>query len=147
MTEDQIKRGLLLAPVEPSAAFQARVMRRIRQEASTPPPIPFPWGRASWIALALIAGLAAALAQPEVAAEGRVAAGGAPPRARSRTNGFGTGARRLDRWPRQLCHCGYCACANPGEALVKRLLPFLQSPHGSQLFSDGVPPPHGFCRG
>jgi uncharacterized protein YbjT (DUF2867 family) len=73
MTEDQIKRGLLLAPVEPSAAFQARVMRRIRQEASTPPPIPFPWGRASWIALALIAGLAAALLQPEVAAEGQVA--------------------------------------------------------------------------
>jgi len=73
MTEDQVERGLFLEPVEPSAAFQARVMCRIRQEASTPPPIPFPWRRASWIALALIAGLAAALVQPEVAAEGQVA--------------------------------------------------------------------------
>ena len=73
MTEDQITRGLLLEPVEPSAAFQARVMRQIRQEAATPPPIPFPWRRALWIALALIAGLAAALVQPEVAAEGQVA--------------------------------------------------------------------------
>ena len=73
MTEDQIKRGLLLEPVEPSAAFQARVMRQIRQEAATPPPIPFPWRRALWIALALIAGLVAALVQPEVAAEGQVA--------------------------------------------------------------------------
>jgi hypothetical protein len=73
MTEDQIKRGLLLEPVEPSAAFQARVMRRIRQEAATPPPIPFPWRRAVWIALALIAGLAALLIQPEVPAEARIA--------------------------------------------------------------------------
>ena len=73
MTEDQIKRGLLLEPVEPSAAFQARVMRQIRQEAATPPPIPFPWRRALWIALALIAGLVAALVQPEVATEGQVA--------------------------------------------------------------------------
>jgi hypothetical protein len=48
-------------------------MRRIRQEAATPPPIPFPWRRAIWIALALIAGFAAALVQPEVAAESRVA--------------------------------------------------------------------------
>ncbi len=68
MTEDQIAQGLLLEPVEPSAAFQARVMRRIRQEAATPPPIPFPWRRGLWIALALIAGLAAAFVQPEVAA-------------------------------------------------------------------------------
>ena len=73
MTEDQIQRGLLLEPVEPSAAFQARVMRRVRQEAATPPPIPFPWGRGLWIALALVAGFAALLVQPEVAAEGRVA--------------------------------------------------------------------------
>ncbi len=73
MTEDQIRRGLVLEPVEPSAAFQARVMRQIRQEAATPPPIPFPWRRALWIALALIAGLVAALVQPEVAAEGQVA--------------------------------------------------------------------------
>jgi hypothetical protein len=72
MTEDQITRGLLLEPVEPSAAFQARVMRRIRQEAATPPPIPFPWRRALWIALALIAGFTAALVQPEVA-EGQIA--------------------------------------------------------------------------
>ena len=73
MTGDQVERGLLLEPVEPSAAFQVRVMRRIRQEAATPPPIPFPWRRALWIALALIAGLAAALVQPEAAAEGQVA--------------------------------------------------------------------------
>jgi hypothetical protein len=73
MTEDQIERGLLLEPVEPSAAFQVRVMRRIRQEAATPPPIPFPWRRGLWIAVALIAGLAAALVQPEAAAEGQVA--------------------------------------------------------------------------
>ena len=72
MTEDQIARGLLPEPVEPSAAFQARVMRRIRQEAATPPPIPFPWLRASWIALALIAGIAAVLVQPEAAAEGQL---------------------------------------------------------------------------
>lgn len=73
MTEDQIKRGLLLEPVEPSAAFQVRVMRRIRQEAATPPPIPFPWRRALWIALALVVGFAALLIQPEVAAGGQVA--------------------------------------------------------------------------
>jgi hypothetical protein len=73
MTEDQIKRGLLLEPVEPSAAFPARVMRRIRQEAATPPPIPFPWRRALWIALALVVGFAALLVQPEVAVEGQVA--------------------------------------------------------------------------
>jgi len=73
MTEDQIKRGLLLEPVEPSAAFQARVMRRIRQEAATPPPIPFPWRRALWIALALVAGFAALLFQPEAAVEGQIA--------------------------------------------------------------------------
>ena len=73
MTEDQIKRGLLMESVEPSAAFQARVMSRIRQEAATPPPIPFPWRRASWIALALAAGFAAALVQPDVATEGQVA--------------------------------------------------------------------------
>ena len=73
MTEDQITRGLLLEPVEPSAAFQARVMRRICQEAATPPPIPFPWHRASWIALALFAGFTAAFVQPEVAAEGQIA--------------------------------------------------------------------------
>ena len=73
MTEDRIERGLLLEPVEPSAAFQARVMRRVRQEAATPPPIPFPWRRALWIALALIAGLAAALVQPDMAGEGQIA--------------------------------------------------------------------------
>ncbi len=72
MTEDQITRGLLLEPVEPSAGFQARVMRRIRQEAATPPPIPFPWRRALWIALALIAGFTAVLVQPDVAAEGEI---------------------------------------------------------------------------
>jgi len=73
MTEDQIRRGLLLEPVEPSAAFQARVMRRIRQEAATLPPIPFPWRRALWIALALVAGFAALLFQPEAAAESQIA--------------------------------------------------------------------------
>ncbi len=73
MIEDQIKRGLLLEPVEPSGAFRARVMRRVRQEAATPPPIPFPWRRAVWIALALIAGLTALIAQPGVAVEGQVA--------------------------------------------------------------------------
>ena len=73
MTEDQVERGLLLEPVEPSAAFQARVMRRVRQEAATPPPIPFPWRRGLWIALALVAGFAALLLQPEAAVEGQVA--------------------------------------------------------------------------
>ncbi len=73
MTEDQIACGLVLEPVEPSAAFQARVMRRVRQEAATPPPIPFPWRRGLWIALALVAGFVALLVQPEAAAEGQVA--------------------------------------------------------------------------
>ncbi len=72
MTEDQISGGLRLEPIEPSAVFQARVMRRIRQEAATPRPIPFPWSRGLWIALALIAGLAAALVQPEAATASHV---------------------------------------------------------------------------
>ncbi len=72
MTEDQIDSALHLEPVEPSAVFQTRIMRRIRQEAATPPPIPFPWRRAVWIALALVAGFATALVQPEVAAASRI---------------------------------------------------------------------------
>jgi hypothetical protein len=72
MTEEQIERGLLLERVEPSAAFQARVMRHVRQQAATPPPIPFPWSRALWIALALVAGFAALLVQPEAAVESQI---------------------------------------------------------------------------
>lgn len=41
-------------PAEPSADFAERVMRAVRREAATPPPIGLPWGR-------LAAGLAAAL--------------------------------------------------------------------------------------
>ncbi|MGE5531592.1 MAG: hypothetical protein ACM3VW_05705 [Bacteroidota bacterium] len=71
MTEDQVERGLRLQPIEPSAAFQERVMRRVRQEAATPPPIPFPWSRALWIALALVGGVAALLLEPEAAVKGQ----------------------------------------------------------------------------
>ncbi|MFB3779156.1 MAG: hypothetical protein ACE141_16180 [Bryobacteraceae bacterium] len=70
MTEDPIERGLLMETIEPSAAFQSRVMRRVHQEAATPPPIPFPWRRGLWIALALVAGLVALLLEPEAAVEG-----------------------------------------------------------------------------
>lgn len=65
MTEDEITRSLQAEPIEPSAAFQARVMIRIHEEATAPPPIPFPWWRGLWIALALAAGLAAPIVRPE----------------------------------------------------------------------------------
>lgn len=69
MTEEEITRSLQTEAIEPSADFQSRVMRQIRREAELPPPIPFPWRRASWIAAALAAGLAAPLFEPELIAE------------------------------------------------------------------------------
>jgi hypothetical protein len=39
------------ADLPPSPGFHAAVMRAIHREATTPPPIPFPWKRA-WPALA-----------------------------------------------------------------------------------------------
>ncbi len=47
MIDQQID-GLLGAEEEfaPSSGFADRVMQRLREEASAPPPIPFPWKRA-----------------------------------------------------------------------------------------------------
>lgn len=51
--DDQIDRILLReGEIIPSAGFTASVMEAVRQEASAPAPIPFPWKRA-WPVLAL----------------------------------------------------------------------------------------------
>ena len=66
MTGDPLDRSFSHGDdIVPSSGFAAGVMEAVRQDAATPPPIPFPWkralpGLAAW-ALALAAFVAAAL--------------------------------------------------------------------------------------
>jgi len=47
MRHDEIERALRAEPLlEPSAGFAASVMAAVRAEATTPPPLAFPWRRA-----------------------------------------------------------------------------------------------------
>jgi hypothetical protein len=55
MSDEELNRILSGEPeLEPSAGFAASVMKAVRREAATPPPIPFPW----WCALPGLAGVA-----------------------------------------------------------------------------------------
>ncbi len=62
--------------VLPSSGFAASVMEAVRREASTPPPIPFPWKRA--LPGLAAAGLALVLGLVQASAAGP--GGAAPPR-------------------------------------------------------------------
>lgn len=46
MSRDDLDRILSEEEIVPSSGFPAAVMDAVRREASTPPPIPFPWKRA-----------------------------------------------------------------------------------------------------
>ncbi|HTR26098.1 MAG TPA: hypothetical protein VMI10_19140 [Terriglobales bacterium] len=64
MNHDELDRILSKQDdIQPSSGFAASVMESVRDEASAPPPIPFPWKRALpvlLVAVLMLAGLAAA---------------------------------------------------------------------------------------
>jgi len=75
MNDEAIDRMLAAETgIEPSSGFAGAVMERVRGEAATPPPIPFPWARAlpglaAWAVVLFFAVMASGSAHgPEIAA-------------------------------------------------------------------------------
>ena len=74
---DELDRILNEEQLSPPTTFVQRVMRAVMQEASTPPPIPFPWRYALATLAAMVAVVVAWYFLSPVVPSGPVATGGA----------------------------------------------------------------------